>query len=274
MNDTHGIRLTRKGFTLIELLVVISIIALLLSIMMPSLRKAKEKAKSSLCQNNLKQLSLGFMMYLVSNNNKGPAASVSRYSPGYEPWIDQILPYMSDPGYASDPEGYTQKVMFCPSTKEAREPSGYSPGLPKYRWRYDISGRQIEGAYALNVWVGGGILTDYIPSSQPELFELSFRSNLGISGSAEIPVFSDCTWAEAIPLDTDEVPTRDISSSTVYADFWLPTINRYFINRHEMKINSSFADGHVDTIPLTKLWNQKWHKGFKKISEVPIPLAQ
>lgn len=53
----------RKGFTLVELLVVISIIAVLLSILMPSLRKAKEQAKKVVCMSNLKQMGLGHLLY-------------------------------------------------------------------------------------------------------------------------------------------------------------------------------------------------------------------
>lgn len=57
-----------KGFTLVELLVVISIIALLLAILMPSLNKAREIAKNTVCKSNLKQISLGVSLY--ANNNK------------------------------------------------------------------------------------------------------------------------------------------------------------------------------------------------------------
>jgi len=62
----------RKAFTLVELLVVISIIALLMSILMPALSKVRESAKKIICQSNIKQQLLACSLYMQNNNQCFP----------------------------------------------------------------------------------------------------------------------------------------------------------------------------------------------------------
>jgi prepilin-type N-terminal cleavage/methylation domain-containing protein/prepilin-type processing-associated H-X9-DG protein len=58
------------GFTLVELLVVIAIIALLMAVLLPALNRAREQGKRIVCMSNLKQLTLAWMNYAESNNDK------------------------------------------------------------------------------------------------------------------------------------------------------------------------------------------------------------
>lgn len=67
----------RRGFTLIELLVVIAIIAILAAILFPVFAKAKERAATTRCLGNLKQMSQAFNFYLDSNDGRAPNISIN-----------------------------------------------------------------------------------------------------------------------------------------------------------------------------------------------------
>src|SRR5689334_3853095 len=74
----------RGAFTLVELLVVIGIIALLISILLPSLNKAKQAANSVACQSNLRQVGNGLVMYAAQSRGMAPWGAVydAETSPG------------------------------------------------------------------------------------------------------------------------------------------------------------------------------------------------
>ena len=110
MNKTSSCRV---GFTLVELLVVVAIIALLVSILLPTLGKAKEQAKIVSCMSNLRSLGLSFTFYTNENNDWYPAGSAYGGSYYEYTWDSILRPYYD-----------TMGLIHCPSDKLVRDYSG------------------------------------------------------------------------------------------------------------------------------------------------------
>src|SRR5262249_21610043 len=66
-------RMVRSAFTLIELLVVVAVIAILASLLLPVLGRAKERARLTRCVSNLRQIGFGFEMYRGDNGDRFPS---------------------------------------------------------------------------------------------------------------------------------------------------------------------------------------------------------
>ena len=100
-------------FTLIELLVVIAIIAILAAMLLPALSAARERARSSNCMSNLKNLGLAVFMYADANSETYPHESVeSTRAPAGQNWIIYTSPYVAD--MSAGALG-VKPIHFCPS---------------------------------------------------------------------------------------------------------------------------------------------------------------
>ena len=97
----------RKGFTLIELLVVIAIIAILAAILFPVFGRARENARRSSCQSNLKQIGLGVVQYAQDYDERMPSTAM-----GGSNWQINLQPYIK-----------SYQLFACPSNTRNATPA-------------------------------------------------------------------------------------------------------------------------------------------------------
>ena len=120
LNETHTKKRGQKkmrpekkapNFTLIELLVVIAIIAILASMLLPALNRARESARTTACTGNMKQIGLSTTMYVQDSSEYfAPYADLFTYSYG-EPNIESWAHLYNVNGY----NGKNNRVFYCPS---------------------------------------------------------------------------------------------------------------------------------------------------------------
>lgn len=108
-SKNHPTNRSEAAFTLIELLVVIAIIAILASLLLPSLSTAKGKAKQTACLNNLKQVGIAFRMWANDNADKYPwvISTTNGGSLGSPNWLDNFRVCSNELGSAA--------ILVCPA---------------------------------------------------------------------------------------------------------------------------------------------------------------
>jgi len=250
----------KKGaFTLIELLVVISIIALLLAILTPTLQRVRRQAKTIGCQSNLRQWSHGFEMYCSDNDGWLPA-HVTEALP-FSHYLGRLERYLGGTYDNLHLCPMAHAIKLGPDTFQFGDTHSAWVNISKH-WGYnrDVAsyGRNswhchnIDSAGAPRpIWESGkrGQMSDYRPDSIP-----------GIN-RWRIPVLLDARWAYGGPEPWSSPPQEEDGPEPP-SDFDSFYMWPFIMNRHSGGINGLFMDWSVRKVELKKLWTVKWHPVF------------
>jgi len=227
-------RCRRRGFTLVELLVVIGIIALLMSILLPALNKARENARQVKCANNMRQIWMACVMYANENKDMLP-----------------IPPRVEN----------TSSITVAPSMGIVMDPNGNIGGIYDYQqgtlWPYiskSVQSRQ-------DVFNCPTDLDAFRPVSRSSTinYTASYQRNFTYSWNAQLrgSDMDTSTWNKPTGIRLGSIVMPGQKIALVEEQF--PNDGCAFIansndsddqltNRHLKRGNQGFADGHVECI--------------------------
>jgi prepilin-type N-terminal cleavage/methylation domain-containing protein/prepilin-type processing-associated H-X9-DG protein len=259
----------RHGFTLIELLVVIAIIAILAAMLLPSLSKAKSRAKQTSCINNMRQIGIATAMYTSQYGQYPGCLSVARGF--YYVWPTRLLSMM----------GNNRAAFWCPgSVREASWDTNANKtlgavGPDNVRDPYGISDRT-RFSYGYNDW---GL-------------SLTARPQLGLGGDVDGqfyqgPVKDTMVRAPSQMIMLGDVRALKNANEISFNANMDPTANspahtEWPSNRHNNRTSLLFTDGHVESpfrAPVidpkpNNPWRNRWNNDNLPHNEITWTINQ
>ena len=225
---------TADGFTLVELLVVVSIIALLLSILLPSLRGARDQAKQVVCMSHQQAIQRAFMYYAQDHLDRLPGVDGRAAGRFWWETVDEYLDERIPDRILDCTRGNMPDMLFCPCGR-APFPNLYMSKLEITH--YFLNGAETDGFMGsgkdlgIGLFGGDGKTTD--PKSPSKCMMLGESANynkiVDMNHAAIVEVF------DAKGANKDFARTRYHHRST--AAFF-----------HDGRMNIAFADGHGDVL--------------------------
>ena len=243
-------QIVKRGFTLIELLVVIAIIAILASILFPVFGRARENARRSSCQSNLKQIGLGIVQYSQDYDERMPGQGLNN-QPTTLQWMDRIEPYVKSTQLYSCPSmSVNNTYVTLPARINAPTPPGPAGFFGSYIW--NVTYWSTDNAVEKRGLIDGPSLAEVAsPSTTFNVLERVNAPNV----NAEV------AWGRITNTVGDDFPNMNTNP---------PQLSNVAA-RHLETSNVLYADGHVKSLKLTAMMERArdsaHFRGFTKADD-------
>ena len=296
-----------RGFTLIELLVVVAIIALLISILLPSLSRARAQTRQVVCGTQLKQFGTAFQLYFNDNDDK------------LFPYVSRALGYRWLRPYLNK----VDQIMLCTDTRpmtNAQKDDVLWHGAPpnsRTAWCWAAPGAPYppvdnppddelygEGSYTFNGWL-------FDPSIEPfygvAYYDRALEGMLEpahpyhykrlsrVGGPGRVPLMMDgfemviyavnqegssgeyyFEWPNTVltsDLRTPRDSLRQDGGRSVFTTPWPQQLFRAMPDRHlNFRNNMSYMDGHVEKVEPKKMLDLMWGPKFQRGEHARRPI--
>ena len=227
--DWSGFMYRPKAFTLIELLVVIGVIAVLMSIMMPALSKAKAQAKNAICFNNMRQIGLAANFYADDWDLRIPRGT------GGPIWFQVFMPYLAQRPINDDYRNV--KIYRCPSYPDKEQTVCYVVNGWGFGSSSDMVGTETGKATKLTE-CRRRAYTLYLADNEYGKWRMI------ITSAADDGVRRCDVW------HPNHLPTSNIQDIT-YG-------RRVARKRHKEGANCLYLDWHVEYVPTEEMTVDMW----------------
>ncbi len=242
------------GFTLIELLVVIAIISLLVSILLPSLSRAKLMAEATVCRGNMRALGVACAIYAEDHNDYVPRAVCDEPAANGDGWLGRLLPYVGVDG-VDILHSYGPYFIITSSSNYAKL-IGTVYDCPSVPGPIVTSGTSIDNWYRFN-------------------YAMCVTPNLVLSGNnfqtyrtkysprqADIPLAAETIIIGEVGARIGDPFPLPINGSYTFAFYsWYSLRNEVDYDRHGRGCEWAFYDGHSEEMDSDQFWETGFYYG-------------